>query len=322
MAQDDGSDPERELDGRRVTTINPNLTTGTDLSQARRLRENLGIAFMGDTKGGPFDIDGETARRLLAHPNPDGRSNAEVVRPWINGLDITRRPRGMWIIDFGVGMPMSEAALYEGPFEYVRTRVRPERMGSRSIISDWWLHERPRPEMRDSLRGLTRYIATPLTTKHRLFTWITDDVLLDHAAVAVARDDTFGVLHSRAHELWARGTGTQLRDVESGFRYTPTTTFETFPFPRPTDEQLDAIGEAARRLVALRDGWLNPPGLDPVELEKRTLTNLYNERPTWLQHAHAALDEAVIATYGWPVDLPDEEILVRLLALNLEREPA
>jgi hypothetical protein len=74
--------------------------------------------------------------------------------------------------------------------------------------------------------------------------------------------------------------------------------------------------------VWLRDGWLNPPGLDPAELEKRTLTNLYNERPTWLEHAHAALDTAVFAAYDWPVDLPDEEILARLLDLNLEREPA
>ena len=66
-------------------------------------------------------------------------------------------------------------------------------------------------------------------------------------------------------------------------------------------------------------GWLNPPGLDPADLEKRTLTNLYNQRPTWLDHGHAALDAAVFAAYGWPTDLPDSQILERLLALNLER---
>jgi hypothetical protein len=150
---------------------------------------------------------------------------------------------------------------------------------------------------------------------------MTPDVLPDSAMVVVARDDdyTFGVLQSRAHELWARGTGTQVREVESGFRYTPTTTFETFAFPLPTDEQRERVGEAARRLVELRDGWLNPPGIDPVDLEKRTLTNLYNQRPTWLDHAHAALDVAVFGAYGWPTDLPDIEILERLLALNVER---
>jgi hypothetical protein len=134
------------------------------------------------------------------------------------------------------------------------------------------------------------------------------------------RDDdyTFGVLHSHVHEAWAHATGTQL---ETRPRYTPTTCFETFPFPRPTDEKRDAIAVAARELIRLRDGWLNPPDLAPDELSKRTLTNLYNARPTWLEHAHTALDGAVLAAYGWPADLPDNEILARLLALNLEREP-
>jgi len=95
-----------------------------------------------------------------------------------------------------------------------------------------------------------------------------------------------------------------------------------FPFPRPTYEQREATAAAARELVRLRDGWLNPPGLDPVELSKRTLTNLYNARPTWLQHAHAALDTAVLAAYGWPPDLAGEPLLAALLALNLSRDPA
>jgi len=324
VGQDDGSETERTLDGQSVSTINPDLTSGVDLTRARRLRENLGIAFMGDTKGGPFEIPEPIARRMLASPNPDGRSNVDVVRPWVNGLDLTRRPRDMWIIDFGVGVPEAEAALHEAPFEYVRRTVRAPRELSRSIISAWWQHERPRPEMRAALRGLGRFIATPNLTKHRLFAWLTAEVVPDHQLIVIARDDdyTFGVLHSRVHEVWARATGTQLREVESGFRYTPTTCFETFPFPRPTDEQREAIAAAARDLVRLRDGWLNPPGLDPDELSKRTLTNLYNARPTWLEHAHAVLDSAVLAAYGWPFDLANPEILERLLALNLEREPA
>jgi hypothetical protein len=178
--------------------------------------------------------------------------------------------------------------------------------------------------MRAALTPLTRFIATPNLTKHRLFAWVAIDTIPDHQLIAVARDDdyTFGVLHSRVHEAWARATGTQLREVESGFRYTPTTCFETFPFPRPTEEQREAIAAAARELLRLRDGWLDPPGLDPAELGKRTLTNLYNARPTWLQHAHAALDTAVLAAYGWPPDLSGEPLLGALLALNLEREPA
>jgi hypothetical protein len=172
--------------------------------------------------------------------------------------------------------------------------------------------------MRRALSGLSRYIATPLLTKHRLFVWLDSDILADHQLVAIARDDdyTFGVLHSIVHELWALATGTQL---ETRPRYTPTTCFETFPFPRPTDDQREAIATAARELVRLRDGWLNPPGLDPPALAVRTLTNLYNERPTWLANAHDALDRAVLAAYSWPPDASDDAILEQLLELNLGR---
>ena len=131
--------------------------------------------------------------------------------------------------------------------------------------------------------------------------------LPDSAVIAFARDDEyfFGVLHSRIHELWARSQGTQLREVESGFRYTPRSTFETFPFPRPTPEQRSDISGATKRLNTLRDGWLNPPPDDvsPSELRRRTLTNLYNDPPTWLRLAHKSLDKAASAAYGWPTDL-------------------
>ena len=130
------------MDGGAVGSINANLTMGADLTAAARLGENLGIAFMGDTKGGPFDIPGTLAKDMLAIPNPHGRSNAEVIRPWVNGRDITDRSRGMWIIDFG-DMPSEQAARYEAPFEYVNAWVRPQRETSRSTISSWWLHERP-----------------------------------------------------------------------------------------------------------------------------------------------------------------------------------
>ncbi len=134
----------------------------------------------------------------------------------------------------------------------------------------------------------------------------------------------FGVLHSRAHELWSLRMGTWL-GVGNDPRYTPTTTFETYPFPWPpgteptADPRVVAIAEAARRLVELRDRWLDPPDLTEAELKKRTLTNLYNARPTWLANAHAALDRAVLDAYAWPHDLTDDDLLARLLALNAER---
>ena len=121
--------------------------------------------------------------------------------------------------------------------------------------------------------------------------------------------------------------GTQLREAESGFRYTPTTCFQTFPFPRPTDEQREAIADAARELNRLREGWLNPVDADGnpvtfgVDLRRRTLTNLYNdyEGHTWLVNVHDRLNAAVADAYGWDADISDEQALERLLALNLER---
>ena len=75
-------------------------------------------------------------------------------------------------------------------------------------------------------------------------------------------------------------------------------------------------------MVQLRDNWLNPLDCAEAELKKRTLTNLYNARPEWLAIAHANLDAVVFAAYGWPANLTDDEILARLLALNLERAAA
>ncbi|MDQ3702533.1 MAG: class I SAM-dependent DNA methyltransferase, partial [Chloroflexota bacterium] len=130
------------------------------------------------------------------------------------------------------------------------------------------------------------------------------------------------------HEVWSLRMGTWLGKGNDP-RYTPTTCFETFPLPWPPgaepagDPKVAAIADAAKRLDELRTHWLNPPGTDAAELKKRTLTNLYNARPSWLAHAHAALDRAVWAAYGWadpdPAAVPDDTILARLLALNLER---
>lgn len=326
---DNGVEQSKALNGVVAQAINADLTGAIDLTAARRLAENAGLAFMGDTKGGAFDIPEAVAKEMIRVPlNPNGRSNKDVVIPWVNGLDITRRPRNMWIIDFGVDMPEEDAALYELPYEHVLRMVKPERLKNKRATyrERWWIHMEPRPAMRKALALLPRYIATPTVAKHRLFVWLRHPTLADHQLIAIARDDDyfFGVLHSRLHELWALRMGTWL-GVGNDPRYTPTTTFETFPFPWPpgaeptADPRVLAVAEAARELVEKRDRWLNPEGASEADLKKRTLTNLYNERPTWLDLAHRKLDRAVLDAYGWPHDLGDEEILTRLLALNLER---
>jgi hypothetical protein len=323
---DPGHEQERVLDGVPVRAINPDLTGAIDLTTARALQENRGIVFMGDTKGGSFDIPGERAGAMIAAPvNPNGRPNSDVVRPWRNALDVTRRPRGMWIIDFGVSMPEAEAALYERPYEYIKQHVKPVREENKraSYRTLWWIHAEPRPAMRAALAPLARYIATPSASKHRVFVWLDNTVVADHQLLVFARDDDyfFGVLHSKVHQLWALRMGTSLEDRP---RYTPTSTFETFPFPWPPGHEpqghplVAAIAHAARDLVAKRDAWLNPPGASAVDLKDRTLTNLYNRRPAWLELAHRRLDHAVLDTYGWPHDVTDEHLLERLLALNLQ----
>ena len=186
--------------------------------------------------------------------------------------------------------------------------------------------------MRKALLGLQSYIATPRVSKHRFFKLVPVRTLADSRVVVIARDDEYfiGVLESSVHNVWSVHTSSR-HGVGNDPTYNIESCFDTFPFPWPpgtepseeADARVKAIADAARELVRLRDAWLNPPGIAPEELKKRTLTNLYNQRGkgecAWLDNAHRALDEAVFAAYGWPLGLTKEEILSRLLALNHER---
>jgi hypothetical protein len=161
--------------------------------------------------------------------------------------------------------------------------------------------------MRQALASLSRYIITPRVAKHRVFIWLPAEVLADSATIVFARDDDyfFGMLHSRLHEVWSLRTCTWLGKGNDP-RYTPTTTFETFPFPwppgqEPTDHPAyRAISAAAQQLHAEREAWLNPPGLSGKALEVRTLTNLYNAlavfRGGWSRRR-------AISRPGWPSSL-------------------
>ncbi len=349
------------LDGEPAKEIHADLTarrrsTSADVTAARRLAVNSDTAFLGVCRNGPFDVPGDRARDWLRLPaNPNGRSNADVLKPWVNGMDLTRRSSERWIIDFGF-MTKSDAALYETPFEHVVEHVKSARRDNRvrQLRELWWCHQRSRPEMWSAVHGLSRYIATPTVAKHRLFAWLDTRICPDHQLVVIAREDdtTFGILHSRFHEVWSLRLGTWLGKGNDP-RYTPTTTFETFPFPPGLTPDIPphkyaanpcaiAVAKEARRLVELRDRWLNPsewvewvdepvPGYPqrPVPrneaaakaLKDRTLTKLYNTRPQWLADAHAALDGAVAAAYGWTEDISDDEVLSKLLKLNSNTEP-
>jgi hypothetical protein len=373
------------LEGADSPALNADLHTARDggaaldLTQAQRLVHNRAACFVGGMKKGQFDVSGDQARRWLGLPNPNGQSNARVLFPWLNGLDVTRRPTDAWIVDFGLSMSEPVAALFEAPFAHVSAVVKPARAEVRNELerARWWLHARPAPDLRAACASIARFIATARVAKYRLFVWLRPPVVVDGQLVVTARADDvmLGLLHSRFHELWSLRLGTSLEDRP---RYTPTTCFETYPFPAgltPADTahqrtealpegawipadlppavrlHAEAIARAAKRLVDRRDTWLNPPEwtervpevvplgmtVSPYpdrivakpgfekDLAKRTLTNLYNQRPAWLAQAHEALDATVAAAYGWAdytPAMPDDEILRRLLALNLERANA
>ncbi|MGH2615702.1 MAG: class I SAM-dependent DNA methyltransferase, partial [Thermomicrobiales bacterium] len=180
IAFDDGRETERFLNGHQVATINADLSSTIDLSRAARLKENLGIAFMGTSKKGPFDIAGELAADLLNRPiNPNGRPNSDVVRRWYNGKALNSQWGNEWIIDFGPTMREQDAALYEAPFEYVRKTVKPIReTNNRAAYRDrWWLLAEPRPALRTAISDKYRYIATTIHAKYRLFSWVAVDVV-------------------------------------------------------------------------------------------------------------------------------------------------
>ena len=352
------------LNGESADAINANLTssnsapgTSDDLTAAKALVENEGIAFSGITKKGAFDIDRPTAESLIHNSgNPNGRNNSVVLAWWRNGEAITGRDTDMWIINFGE-CTETEASLFVAPFEYLKENVKPKReaSGSPAEKRDWWKLARRAPAMFAALDSLPRILVTPEVSKHRVFVWLDPRVIPDKNLVVIARDDdsSLGVFHSRFHALWAIQLGTSLEDRP---RYTSSTTVRTFPFPigltpnlKPeqyTNPHAAEIAAAAKRLNELREIWLNPPEwVDVVPevvagypdriipkpeyakaIKERTLTNLYNKREKgevqWLEDAHRTLDAAVAHAYGWDdytPGMPDEEILRRLLKLNLER---
>jgi len=362
---DGGQEKQRILDGKSVSRINTNLTScAADTTTAKAIPSNAKKCFQGPVIVGPFDLPLTDALEMLNSPNASAAPNSDVVFPVLNANDITKRSRDWMIVDFGERL-LAEAARYELPLSYVEKHVRPERESNKDAQrkKNWWRHGRSGSDYKTASQSLSRFLVTPRVAKHRLFAWSSRPTVMTDATVVFAIDDDyrFGVLQSRVHEKWSLIQGTRL---ETRPRYTPTSCFETFPFPEPTAAQRDAIAAAAKELDTLRSTWLNPPewtreevltfpgsvdgpwaryvtepnakGIGTVhyprvvpaddaaakKLAKRTLTNLYNERPTWLDLAHKRLDEAVFAAYGWPADMTDDDLLARLLALNLERAAA
>jgi hypothetical protein len=221
-------------------------------------------------------------------------------------------------------------------YQWVWERVKPERDQNNraSYRNNWWIHGEPRANLRPALEGLNRYIATVETSRRRFFVFLDASILPDNMLVNIALDDAYflGVLSSRIHVTWALAAGGRL-GVGNDPRYNKSRCFEPFPFPAAGDAQQARIRAVAEELDAHRK---RQQAAHPT----LTLTDLYNvldklrrgealtarERQVHeqglasvLRQLHDELDALVAEAYGWPADLPDDEILARLVALNAKR---
>ena len=304
------------------------------MTQAQALKANEKLSNRGvQLFGAGFIVTDEKSKELGLGEIPELR---QYIRSYRNGKDLTSRPRGVNVIDlFGL---KAEDVLLRFPkiYQHLIENVKPERdQNNRATYrNNWWTFGEPRRELRNALRGLSRYIVTVATAKHRVFQFLDADILPDDKLVVVGSDDAylFGVLSSRFHEQWSLATGGRM-GVGNDPVYNNSRCFATFPFPAATPTQQARIRELAEQLDAHRKR-------QQVQHPALTLTDLYNvveklraaqpltaKDQTVNQQGlasvvlslHQQLDAAVAEAYHWPAALPDAEILTRLVRLNHER---
>ncbi len=304
------------LDGVETAGITPSLLSpGQDIASATRLLKNDGIAFQGPIPVGQgFVLEEDEAKELLALSGADYR---EVVRPYLVGKDIAedlRQQPTRWIIDFAA-RSLEEAELWPAALELVRERVKPfrDKNKRKARREKWWLLGELVPAMRVALKPLDRYIGGTATGKRLLFCWADTWTCPSNAMNVFALDDDYsmGILCSGVHDAWAwRQSSTMRVDL----RYTPTTVFDTFPWPDAPDELSRQIADICRKVFILRQAL--------CVAREIGLTALYNEVDDGMHYElkdlHRELDRAVVAAYGWPAsvaEVPDESNR-RLLELN------
>jgi hypothetical protein len=298
--------------------IHADLTIGANVAAAKPLRANGGISSPG------FKLHGAG---FIVTPEERAKLEADApIKDYRNGKDLTDRPRGVLLIDLFGHEAEEVRRRWPATYQRVLDTVKPDR-DSKAHTPDgagyarlWWLHGKPRQELRKMLAGLPRYIATVETAKHRVFQFLDIAIAPDNMLVCVALDDAYalGVLSSRVHVVWALATGGRL-GIGNDPRYNKSRCFETFPFPAATPEQQTRIRDLAEQLDAHRKRVL-------AEHADLTLTGLYNvlqkvgaggtaltakEKAIYdkglvgvLKSFHDDLDAAVLAAYGWADLLP------------------
>lgn len=313
--------------------INADLSVGADATSVQPLAANDGLSCNGIMLAGEgFVISQSVAEHIRIADEAVGLGSA--IFPHVGGNELTQRRRGEFVIDF-YGLTDAEARQrFPAAYQHVLEAVKPERdrNSDRGFRERWWLFGRTRPEIRRANEQLTRYIATTRTSKHRIFQFLDATDVANHEIVVVSSQDAgqLAVLSSNLHRVWALRAGGTLEDRP---RYNKGGTFDPFPFPDPdvaTRERLRALGEeldATRKKVQAEHADLTLTGLYNV-LEKikagAVLTPAEEDVKQRglvliLKELHETIDRLTAEAYGWPADLPDEDILTRLVALNAER---
>jgi hypothetical protein len=339
----DTDEPQVEYHGAVSGRINSDLTIGADVTATEPLQANEGICSPGMKLHGRGFVVTPRVASDLGLGKRDGLD--DHILPYLNGRDLLHRPRGVMVIDF---FGLEESTLMDSfPEAYdhlLRTvkveREKPKKSGEDRVVSyaeRWWEFGVPRQGLREMIKGLSRFIATVETAKHRTFQFFDAATVPDNKLTIIASDNGFviGVLSSFAHLTWAdRNKGR----LESRPVYVKTTCFDPFPFPDPPSDMRQLIADLGDRLDATRKAAL-------AETDKLTMTELYNlreklrsgmpmdekeqrratkARAAIVNRLHEQLDAAVADAYGWGEEwrlgeLGPSEIVARLVALNHER---
>lgn len=329
----DTDDPTLRFD-KRSGRINSDLTTGIDVTKAQSLLSSHGLSSPGMKLHGSGFILSTTEARHLGLGATDGTER--YLRPYRNGRDLTARSRQAYVIDL-FGLSESDARQkFPALYQHVLATVKPERdRNNRSYYREyWWIFGEPRRELRPALSGLDRYVVTIETSKHRIFQFLDSAILPDNKLIAIASRDAeiLAILGSRIHTHWATVAGGWL-GLGNDPVYVKSKCFDPFPFPGLDDDrrvELRALGEeldATRKRVLADHPDLTLTGLYNVLEKIRAGASLdakdedVKQRGLVLilKELHDQIDAATAQAYGWPADLPDEEILARLVALNAER---
>jgi hypothetical protein len=308
------------------------LRIGVDVAGAVPLKSNEDLCCPGvKLHGAGFIVTRDQAESLGLGRVPGLEGH---IRSYLGGRDLTSLSRNVMVVDlFGLSSEQVQKQFPE-VYQHVYDLVKPERDQNRraSYSEKWWVFGEPRSNFRPALAGLARFIATPVTAKHRMFAFLEAEVLPDDSLVNIAIEDAFilGILSSRIHTVWGLAAGGTLEDRP---RYLKTMCFDPFPFPDASEAQRQTIRDIAERLDAHRK---RQQQLYPT----LTLTEMYNvleklrakeelsvgDHVTYemgligiLRQIHDELDEAVFAAYGWSPNLSTEQILANVVALNAQR---